>query len=60
MPNPNDPQRPPFVIINVDELAKLGDVVEAAKNVVASWRGNISRQPHIGRLRDALAALEPK
>jgi hypothetical protein len=30
-------------------------VVEAAENVVAQWRGDISRKPHIGRLRAALA-----
>lgn len=33
-------------------------VADAARNVVAQWRGDISRKPHIGRLREALAALD--
>jgi hypothetical protein len=37
---------------------RMAAVVEAARNVVAQWRGDISRKPHIGRLRDALDALE--
>lgn len=40
------------------ELVRLRIVAEAARNVVAQWRGDISRKPHIGRLRDALRALE--
>jgi hypothetical protein len=39
-------------------LSELTDVVDAARNVVAQWRGDISRKPHIGRLRKALAAWD--
>lgn len=42
-----------------DRLRRLEVVAEAARNVVAQWRGDISRKPHIGQLREALAALEP-
>lgn len=47
----------PTLQVSVEQMAALGKVVEAAENVVAQWRGDISRKPHIGRLRDALAAL---
>lgn len=40
-----------------DEVTALREVADAAKNVVSSWRGAISRQPHIGRLKEALAKL---
>ncbi len=39
-------------------MLKLLEVVEASRNVVAQWRGDISRKPHIGRLRTALTALD--
>jgi hypothetical protein len=42
---------------DISELRKLLEVAEAARNVVAQWRGDISREPHIGRLREALVAL---
>lgn len=41
----------------IDFMSKLLAVVMAAENVVAQWRGDISRKPHIGRLREALLAL---
>ncbi len=36
----------------------IAELRECAANVVAQWRGDISRKPHIGRLREALAALD--
>lgn len=42
----------------VAENERLRVVADAARNVVAQWRGDISRKPHIGRLRDALAKLD--
>jgi hypothetical protein len=39
-------------------LSKLDAVAVAARNVVAQWRGDISRKPHIGKLREALVALD--
>lgn len=36
-------------------VAALLAVVEASENVVAQWRGDISRKPMIGQLRDAIA-----
>lgn len=38
------------------EVERLRTVAEKAENVVAQWRGDISRKPHIGQLREALAA----
>lgn len=32
-------------------------LLDAAENVVAQWRGDISRKPYIGRLRDAIAKV---
>lgn len=48
---------PPMFLILQSEYEAMKAVVDAARNVVAQWRGDISRKPHIGRLRDALAAL---
>jgi hypothetical protein len=38
------------------EVERLRVVADRAENVVAQWRGDISRKPHIGQLREALAA----
>jgi len=43
-----------------EEAKRLRAVVEAARDVVASTRGDISRKPFIGRLRAALDALDDK
>lgn len=49
---------PPMYLITQAEYEALRAVAEKARNVVAQWRGDISRKPHIGQLRDALRALD--
>lgn len=41
----------------IERVERLEEVADLAENVVAQWRGDISRKPHIGRLREAIAAL---
>jgi hypothetical protein len=48
-------QRRELAMRSVMETIALHAVAEAAENVVAQWRGDISRKPMIGKLRDALA-----